>query len=228
MPDRKKPHPKPPHPEGAYPIDAEGVWCEVFAGAPRGGPALFLDRDGVVIEDKDYLARAEDVALIPGAASLIAAANRATIPVILITNQSGIARGFYGWAEFARVQAALIAALAKQEAHVDAVYATPHFPGGIAPYDHPDHPARKPNPGMLTRAVRDLGLDLKRSWLVGDKADDIEAARRAGLAGALHVLTGHGAAQRAAVEAETRPDFQVMLAKSIADAAEIVARLARR
>jgi D-glycero-D-manno-heptose 1,7-bisphosphate phosphatase len=222
------PHPKPPHPEGAYPIDAEGVWCEVRPDAAHGGPALFLDRDGVVIEDKDYLARAEEVVLVPGAADLIRSANRARVPVIVVTNQSGIARGMFGWGEFAAVEAALVAALAAEGAHVDAVYATPHLPGGIPPYDHPDHPARKPNPGMLQRAARDLDLDLGRSWLVGDKAIDVLAARHAGLAGALHVLTGHGAEERAGAGAVKMPGFEVKVGKSIADAAPIVARLARR
>ncbi|HUC62767.1 MAG TPA: HAD-IIIA family hydrolase [Alphaproteobacteria bacterium] len=216
-----------PPPEGAYPIDGEGVWCEIMPGAARGGAALFLDRDGVVIEDRDYVARAADMRLIAGAASLVAAANRARIPVVIVTNQSGIARGLYGWAEFAAVEAALVAALAAEGARLDAVYATPHVAGGAAPYDHPDHPARKPNPGMLTRAARDLALDLARSWLVGDKAADIEAARRAGLAGAVHVLTGHGAKERTLATARVKPGFELRLARSIADLGDLVAELAR-
>jgi D-glycero-D-manno-heptose 1,7-bisphosphate phosphatase len=215
-------------PERAYPIDAEGVWCEVKDGAARGGPALFLDRDGVVIEDRDYVARVEDVRLIEGAAAVIASANRAHVPVVVVTNQSGIARGYYGWAEFDAVEKAVDTALAAAGARIDAVYATPHLAGGALPYDHPDHPARKPNPGMLTRAARDLALDLKRSWLVGDKAGDLTAARRAGLAGAVHVSTGHGTRERTAAAALGESGFEVRLVSSIADLGDLVATLARR
>jgi D-glycero-D-manno-heptose 1,7-bisphosphate phosphatase len=217
-----------PSARDSYPIDGEGVWCEVKDGAARGGAALFLDRDGVVIEDKDFISRAEDVRLIEGAAAVIAVANRAHVPVVVVTNQSGIARGYYGWAEFDAVEQALGAALGAAGARLDAVYATPHLAGGAAPYDHPDHPARKPNPGMLTRAARDLALDLKRSWLVGDKAVDLLAARRAGLAGAVHVLTGHGKRERKAAEALGESDFEVRLASSIVELGDLVATLARR
>ena len=217
-----------PSPHGAYPIDGEGVWCELRNGAARGGGALFLDRDGVVIEDRDYISRVEDVRLIEGAAAVIASANRAHVPVVVVTNQSGIARGYYGWAEFDAVEKAVVAALAASGARLDAVYATPHLAGGAAPYDHPDHPARKPNPGMLLRAARDLALDLKRSWLVGDKAVDLIAARRAGLAGAVHVLTGHGKRERAAAAALSESGFEVRLAPSIADLGDLVAALAHR
>lgn len=201
-----------------FPLDAEHVWCQVLPGAARGGSALFLDRDGVVVEEVEYLARAEDIAVIPGAAEVIAAANRRAIPVILVTNQAGIACGYYGWREFAAVQAALLAALTQAGARIDAVYACPHHPSGQPPYIHPLHPARKPNPGMLLRASTALELDLGRSWLVGDKAIDIEAAKRAGLAGALHVLTGHGAAERAAAAVLAAPGFALRLDRSITDA----------
>jgi D-glycero-D-manno-heptose 1,7-bisphosphate phosphatase len=103
------------------PIDAEGVWCEVREGAARGGAALFLDRDGVVVEEADYLCRAEDVRILPGAAAVIAAANRRGVPVVLVTNQSGIGRGYFDWAAFAAVQDAIRSALDAQGAHLDAV-----------------------------------------------------------------------------------------------------------
>jgi D-glycero-D-manno-heptose 1,7-bisphosphate phosphatase len=202
----------------AYPLDAEGVWCEVSASCSRGGPALFLDRDGVVVEEVDYLHRVEDVVICARAAAVISAANASAVPVVLVTNQAGIGRGYYGWAEFHAVQEAIRLAIAQEGAHFDAVYACPHHRDGQGAFAHPDHPARKPNPGMLQRAAAALDIDMARSWLVGDRAGDIEAARRAGLAGALHVLTGYGQAERAAALALSGPRFDVRGAASIAGA----------
>jgi D-glycero-D-manno-heptose 1,7-bisphosphate phosphatase len=202
----------------AYPLDADGVWCEVSASCSQGGPALFLDRDGVVVEEVDYLHRSEDISICAGAAAVISAANANAIPVVLVTNQSGIGRGYYGWAEFRAVQEAIQSAIAQEVAHFDAVYACPHHRDGQGAFAHPDHPARKPNPGMLQRAAAALDIDMARSWLVGDRVGDIEAARRAGLAGALHVLTGYGQAERAAAMALSGPRFDVRSAATIADA----------
>jgi D-glycero-D-manno-heptose 1,7-bisphosphate phosphatase len=199
-------------------LDAEGVWCQVLPGACRGGGALFLDRDGVVNVDPGYVGRPEDVTMIAGAGQVIAAANARRIPVVLVTNQAGIARRRYGWDGFAAVQEAILDALARDGARVDAVYACAHHPQGQPPYAHPDHPARKPNPGMLLRAAADLDLELGRSWLIGDKAIDVEAARRAGLAGVLHVLTGHGREERPAVLAMQGGGLEIRLGESIRDA----------
>jgi D-glycero-D-manno-heptose 1,7-bisphosphate phosphatase len=202
----------------AYPLDADGVWCEVCPRCKRGGPALFLDRDGVVVEEVNYLYRVEDIAICAAAAAVISAANAIAVPVVLVTNQAGIGRGYYGWTEFRAVQEAIQSAIAHEGAYFDAVYACPHHRDGQGAFAHPDHPARKPNPGMLRRAAAALDIDLARSWLVGDRAADIEAARRAGLAGALHVLTGHGQAERAAAMAQSGPRFDVRSAATIAGA----------
>jgi len=199
-----------------HPIDSAGLWCEVAADARRGGAALFLDRDGVVVEDTEYLCRPEEVVFVPQAAAVIGAANRAGIAVVLVTNQSGIGRGYYGWNEFAAVQEAVTARLAALGARFDAIYACPHHPDGKGAFLHPDHPARKPNPGMILRAAADLDLELLQSWLVGDKAADIAAAKRAGLAGAMLVMTGHGAKERAQAAALAGADFEVRFASSIA------------
>ena len=201
-----------------YPLNSEGVWCEVLMRLPPGRPALFLDRDGAIIEDAEYLCRAEDIVMIPGAATVIAAANRLGIAVVLVTNQAGIGRGYYGWAEFKTVQQAIVAALARDGARLDAVYACAHHPKGRDGFAHPDHPARKPNPGMLMQAAADLAIDLKTSWLVGDKATDVEAAKRGGLAGALQVATGHGIAERQNATALATSSFQAWFGCSIADA----------
>lgn len=201
--------------------DVEGVWCEIFKCARSGGPALFLDRDGVVVEEVNYLCRAEDVRVLPGAAKVIGAANRLGIPVVLVTNQAGIGRGFYGWEDFAAVQNAIIGMLRAQDARFDAVYACPHHPNGKGDFLHPDHPARKPNAGMILRAARDLDLDLQTSWLVGDRKIDIAAARRAGLTGAMQVMTGYGAAEWRDSASLASPGFEVRVGRSIADAASL-------
>ena len=155
-------------------------------------PAVFLDRDGTLNEEVGYLAREEDLRLLPGAAAAVAALNARGIPVVVVTNQSGIGRGYYGWREFAAVMSRMGALLALENAHVDAVYAAPHHEAGEGDYAVADHPDRKPNPGMLQRAAQEHGLDLARSWMVGDKAIDVEAGRRAGCRTCL-VRTGYGA-----------------------------------
>jgi D-glycero-D-manno-heptose 1,7-bisphosphate phosphatase len=201
-----------------HPLDAQGVWCQIVRRPPRGRPALFLDRDGAVVEDTGYLRKVDDIVVIAGAAEVIAAANRRSIAVIMVTNQSGIARGYYGWDEFKSVQDAIAASLAIGGARIDAVYACAHHPDGEGVLAHPDHPARKPNPGMLLQAAATLALDLKSSWLIGDKAADIEAAKRAGIAGALLVATGHGNAERQRAATLATEAFDVRFERSIADA----------
>ena len=201
-----------------HPLNSEGVWCQILRRPAPGRPALFLDRDGAIVQETEYLHRAEDIRMIPGAAKVIVAANRRRVPIIIVTNQSGIGRGYYGWPEFASVQAKIAALLAAQGATIDAVYACPHHPQAKGDFAHPDHPARKPNPGMLLQAASALTLDLKSSWLVGDKADDIEAAKRAGIAGALLVATGYGNAERQRAAILASPAFEVRFGRSIADA----------
>ena len=210
-------------------VEDDGIWCEVRGDAPAGWavgrPALFLDRDGVIVEDTGYLHRPEDVRLIAGAAEVIAAANRQGTPVIVLTNQSGIGRGLYGWAEFAATQARIAADLAARQARLDLVIACPYHPEGKPPFGHPAHPCRKPLPGMVHRAGERLGVDLPRSWIVGDRFGDLAAGRAGGLAGGLHVLTGHGQRERADVLELVSDRFQVRLAESIADAMGMIPRL---
>jgi len=154
-------------------------------------PAVFIDRDGTLNEEVGYLHRPEDVVLIPGAARAIAGLNLRGIPVIVVTNQAGIGLGKYGWEDFRAVTEHIHRLLAAEQARVDGVYAAPHHEKGLGEYAHPDHPDRKPNPGMLQRAAEELSLDLSRSWMIGDKAVDLEAGRRAGCRVAL-VRTGYG------------------------------------
>ncbi len=155
-------------------------------------PAVFLDRDGTLNEEVDYLCDPERLVLIPGAAAAVARLNARGIPVVVVTNQSGIGRGKYGWQEFAAVMSRMESLLALERARIDAVYASAHHEKGQGEYAVADHPDRKPNPGMLRRAAEEHGLDLGRSWMVGDKALDLEAGHRAGCRSAL-VRTGYGA-----------------------------------
>jgi D-glycero-D-manno-heptose 1,7-bisphosphate phosphatase len=201
-----------------HPLNSEGLWCQILRRPAHDRPALFLDRDGGVVEEVGYLRRPEDIVIIPGAAEVISTANQRRVPVVMITNQSGIGRGYYDWTDFKSVQDAIVSSLAAAGARIDAVYACAHHPEAKGFLAHPDHPARKPNPGMLLQAALDLALDLKASWLVGDKADDIEAAKRAGIAGALHVATGYGAAERQLAAKLANLKFAVRFGQSIANA----------
>ena len=160
-----------------------GLWCEVDAAVPPGRAALFLDRDGVIVTDTHYLCRVEDMRMIAGAAAAIARCNARQIPVVVVTNQAGIGRGYYDWDAFHAVQGALKAALAADGAHLDGVLACAYHADGRAPLRVDDHPWRKPNPGMIVEAARRMQLDLPRSWIVGDRAHDLAAGTAARLPG---------------------------------------------
>ena len=176
-----------------WPIEPPGVWLDVRSTplpTPRAG--LFLDRDGVVVADKGFLADPKDVELLPGAAELIAAANRCAVPVAVVTNQSGIARRLFGWAEFADVEREIARLLGLAGARIDAVLACPFHPEFTEHYGAVESHWRKPGPGLVLAAARLLNIEIGKSWLVGDRARDIEAARNAGLAGAI-LLSGEAA-----------------------------------
>ncbi len=203
-----------------------GTWGRVYRRPGRGpAAAMFLDRDGVIIEEVGYLHRPDDVHLMPGAADLIRAANAESVPVVVVTNQAGIGRGLYDWQAFEAVTVRMTELIGAEGVSIDAIYACPFHPDARDPFAHPSHPSRKPNPGMLLRAAAELDLDLGKSWLIGDTADDIEAARAAGLSGAVHVLTGHGRRDRDAVLALQRQAFNIALANDLIDARRLIPTL---
>ncbi len=170
--------------------------------ARRGCPCLFLDRDGVIVEEVHFLQRREDVRLLPGAAELIGAARRHGWAVGLITNQSGIGRGYYDWATFGAVQDELVMRLGLGSDPFDFVAACASHPEAADPFHRiENHSWRKPNAGMLHMAANALDLDLKASALVGDQLSDLRAAAAVQMAHLFHVSTGHGQKQRADVEA---------------------------
>ncbi|WP_395945988.1 D-glycero-alpha-D-manno-heptose-1,7-bisphosphate 7-phosphatase [Brevundimonas sp.] len=151
-----------------------------------GVPAVFLDRDGVLIEDSGYPHLPEHLRLIPGAATAVRRLNRLGYLAVIVTNQSGVARGLFDEAQMNRFNALLVKTLAKEGAVIGPVYACPFHPEARDErYRHPDHPDRKPNPGMLLRAIADHGIDPARSFMIGDQKRDIEAAKRAGVSGFL-------------------------------------------
>jgi len=143
-------------------------------------PAVFLDRDGVVNEDVGYLESLAQLALFPWTIDSIRGLNRAGLPVVIVTNQSGVARGRFTEAFVVETGAAIRTALAAGGARLDAYYYCPHFAGGaVAEYARACD-CRKPAPGLIERAARDLDLDPTRSFVVGDKASDVALARAVG------------------------------------------------
>ena len=163
-------------------LDGIGLWADVRCERPaEKGPVLFVDRDGVLIEDRGYVGNAADTQVYPDAAEAVVAARALGYRVAIVTNQSGIARGLYDWSGFAAVQTAIDAALARGGAAVDAVLACAYHGEGQAPYAVADHFWRKPNPGMILEGLRRLNGIAARSVMVGDKPADIAAARAAGL-----------------------------------------------
>ena len=156
-----------------------------------GEAAVFLDRDGTIIEEVGYLDRPERVELYPFSADSIRALNRAGLRIVMVTNQSGVARGFFSEAVVHAVHDHIERLLAEAGAHIDAYYYCPHHPDGkVAEYARACD-CRKPARGLVDRAVRELGIDPGRSFAVGDRWLDVALARAVGAAGVL-VRTGYG------------------------------------
>ena len=154
-------------------------------------PAVFLDRDGTISEEIGYIEDPAKYRLLPGAAGAIKRLNEQGLPAVLITNQSGPARGLYGEEVVRAVLAEMERQLGQEGARLEAVYYCPHLPEGTVPEYAVACDCRKPRTGLFLRAAREHGLDLTRSYMVGDKLCDIEAARNAGCRSVL-VLTGYG------------------------------------
>lgn len=171
--------------------------------------AVFLDRDGVILEERGYLARPDEVVLIEGAAEAIRKVAGLGLLVVVVTNQSGIGRGLFTENDYSRVKEKMDTLLALGGAKADAEYFCPH-----APWE--GCTCRKPSAGLAFRAAMDLGLDLAASFVVGDKASDMEMARIIGARSVL-VRTGYGLETERTLE----PVWDAV-ADGIADAAEII------
>ena len=173
-----------------------------------GRPGLLLDRDGVLNEECRYLHDPKDLIVIAGTAETIATINRWGIPVAVVTNQAGIGRGLYGVDDYLSVNHAIEVVLARSRAHIDAWYFCPHLPAAGCS-------CRKPKPGMLLDAAKDLAMDLGRSVLVGDKESDLAAARAAGCHAVL-VRTGYGRDVESDLQSMNRLDLADRVSDSLA------------
>ncbi len=179
-------------------------------------PALFLDRDGTLVHARHFPSRPEELVLYDGVVPGLRALQGAGFRLILITNQSGLARGLFGREALELMHHHLRAELARQGVTLDAVYFCPHHPEGAVAEWAVDCDCRKPKPGMLLRAAADLDLDLSRSWFVGDILDDVEAGNRADCRTILVDLGTEGTPRRPV----RRPQF---VARDTAHALRIVA-----
>jgi D-glycero-D-manno-heptose 1,7-bisphosphate phosphatase len=146
--------------------------------------AVFLDRDGTICEEMGYINHIDRLRMFPFAAAAIRRLNEAQVPVIVVTNQSGVARNIFSESLVHQVHEKMVSELASGGARVDGIYFCPHK-------TEDECECRKPNPGLLLRAAREHALDLSASWTVGDRYADLEMAHAAGGRGIL-VMTGYG------------------------------------
>lgn len=154
-------------------------------------PAAFIDRDGVINEERRYVNRLEDFVLLPGAVPGLRKLQGMGFELVVVTNQAGVARGYYGEGQVHKLHAHMHEMLAGEGVHLRAVMYCPHHPqGSVAAYAL-ECTCRKPAPGLLLQAAAEHGLDLKRSVLVGDKVSDLEAGFAAGLQRCVLVESGH-------------------------------------
>lgn len=159
------------------------LFMKDFSHAPERSPAAFLDRDGVINVDIGYPHRPEDFRFVAGAPQAIRALHLHGYKVIVVTNQSGVARGLFDEVAVRRFHDHMCAELARRDAFVDAIYMCPYHPAGTVARYRVDHPNRKPAPGMLLQAERDHHIDFSKSFLIGDKESDIQAAQAVGVPG---------------------------------------------
>lgn len=176
--------------------------------------AVFLDRDGTLNVDKGYVHRIEDWEWIPGAIGAITALKKAGFLVIVITNQAGIARGYYDEADMNNLHTIINMELQRHGATIDGFYHCPHHPefGEVRECE-----CRKPMPGLIYEAQHDFDIDLTKSWLIGDKASDIQAGLSAGIKPIL-VLTGYGEEARPLLCGDT------ICAENIMEASALIIR----
>lgn len=182
-----------------------------------GNVAVFLDRDGTVCEEVGYLSDEKELRLIPGAAEAIIKINQAGWKVIIISNQSGIARGYMNSDDVDRVNQKLLKLLKAEGAQVDGIYYCPHHPQGNSPYNIKCD-CRKPEAGLLYKAAREHKLILDKSIMIGDKYSDVETAIRLNIPGIL-VRTGFGEGEVQKYEQlwNQTPDY---IARDLSDAIE--------
>ncbi|NNM86050.1 MAG: HAD family hydrolase [Phycisphaerales bacterium] len=181
--------------------------------------AVFMDRDNTIIANDGYLGDPAGVKLLPGAATAIASLRRLGYRIVVVSNQSGVARGLFDEAAVKAVNDEMCRQLKRQaDALVDAIYYSPHHPDAPVAEYRQDHPWRKPKPGMLLHAASELNLDLNQSWMIGDQPRDVDAGASAGCR---TILLGNLQTVVAGRDGGAQPDFVVA---SLADAARIIVR----
>ena len=153
--------------------------------------AVFFDRDGVLNREVGYVTHVDDYTLYPRSAAAVRCVNEAGMLAILVTNQAGAARGYFPKEMIDRVHEKLVAELAKGGAHLDAIYYCPYHPSSDDPELAIDSDMRKPKPGMLLEAKVKYGINMKNSWMIGDKEADILAANNAGIGNTILLKSGH-------------------------------------
>ncbi len=154
-------------------------------------PAIFLDRDGTINEQMGYINHISRFQLLPGVGAAIARLNRQGMPVVVVTNQSGLARGYFPAALLEAVHEKMFRQLAEAGAHIDGLYLCPHHPEAKEARYRQACDCRKPKTGMLEQAARELGLDLPRSYVIGDRWSDLRCGDAVG-ASTILVRTGYG------------------------------------
>jgi D-glycero-D-manno-heptose 1,7-bisphosphate phosphatase len=171
-----------------------------------GRIAVFLDRDGVINEEVNYLCKPEDCVLITSAAEAINILNKNEILAIVVTNQAGVARGYFSETDVDNLHQYMQVVLSTTESHIDRFYYCPHHPSeGLGDY-LVNCDCRKPEAGMLYQAGVDFGINLEESYLIGDKYSDIFAGQKAGCKTIL-VTTGHGSKELTSQKFNTQPDY---------------------
>ncbi len=184
--------------------------------------AVFLDKDGTLVEDVPYNVDPERVRLVPGAVQALGALHRRGYQLVVVSNQSGVARGLFDVSALRAIERRLSDLVAPAGIAFAGFYWCPHHPDGAVPGYAIACDCRKPAPGLLRRAARDLGLDLGASWMVGDILNDVEAGHRAGCR---TVLVDNGGETEWLLSPARRPQFVV---SSLRDAAAIICRADRR
>ncbi len=177
--------------------------------------AVFLDRDGVINVDHGYTHRIEDFQFIAGSAEALALLQHGGWRLVVVTNQSGIARGLFSSADYERFTAHLRAQLSARGVHLDAVLHCPHLPDASVAAYRLACDCRKPGPGMLMRAARELSLDMARSVIVGDRLSDVRAGRAAGVGRCMLVRSGHAIDADEALEADAVLDDLAACAQAL-------------
>jgi D,D-heptose 1,7-bisphosphate phosphatase len=167
---------------------AQGAALAVLKAGSR--PGILLDRDGTIIIDHGYVGSVDRVDFIDGAPEAIASFNKAGLPVVIVTNQAGVARGYYGLDDVRLVHEYIAERLAEHGAHVDLFLYCPYHPDGVVEAFARTSEDRKPGPGMAKAAANALGLDLAASWVVGDRPEDVGLAEAVG-ASAIYLGPGH-------------------------------------